>query len=60
MEYPQAEGRARYELGHLRAQNGDGEGAVEQLTTALHIFQQLGARPDITRAEQALAEIAPD
>jgi ATP/maltotriose-dependent transcriptional regulator MalT len=60
MEYPQAEGRALYESGHLRAQSGDGEGTVEQLTAALCIFQQLGARPDITRAEQALVEITPD
>jgi tetratricopeptide (TPR) repeat protein len=59
MEYPHAGGCALYEWGHLSAQGGEREAAGEQLMAALGIFRQLGAHPDIDRAEQALAALTP-
>jgi len=57
MPYPYAEARALYEWGLLRLQKGDPQQGQERLEEALAIFQRLGARPHIERAEQALAKL---
>jgi tetratricopeptide (TPR) repeat protein len=57
MPYPYALGRILYEGGMAQIQRGDCEGARERLEGALAIFQRLGARPRVERAEQALATL---
>jgi transcriptional regulator with PAS, ATPase and Fis domain/tetratricopeptide (TPR) repeat protein len=49
--------RAHYELGRAYTVTQP-ERAEEHLTRALNIFRELGARLDIERAEQAIAELA--
>jgi hypothetical protein len=55
MPYPYAEGRSLHLYGTLHARKGEPEPARERLKAALAIFQRLGARKDIERAEQTLA-----
>jgi len=57
MPNPYTEARILVELGLLNRQEGKGERAEEQLTESLAIFQRLGARKDIERTEQELAEL---
>jgi tetratricopeptide (TPR) repeat protein len=53
MPYPYAEARIRYELGRLHIERRRPEQARDQFESALSIFRDLGARPDIERAERA-------
>jgi tetratricopeptide (TPR) repeat protein len=54
MPYPYAEARLLHLSGRLQAQVGKPEAARERLTTALAIFQRLGARKDVEQVEQDL------
>ncbi|HEX5547944.1 MAG TPA: tetratricopeptide repeat protein [Ktedonobacterales bacterium] len=58
MAYPYAEARALYEQGRLRASAREWRQARDRFEDALGIFRRLGARPDIARTEQELAECA--
>ena len=49
--------RALYELGSMLSRRGDQDRAWERLREALRIFERLGARLDMERTEQALAEL---
>jgi class 3 adenylate cyclase/tetratricopeptide (TPR) repeat protein len=57
MAYPYAKARGLHELGLMHAQKGEPRQARDRLNEALAGFQRLGARPYITRTEQALAEL---
>jgi tetratricopeptide (TPR) repeat protein len=57
MPFPYGEARALFELGLMLRQKGDADGAWERLREALAIFERLGARLDVERTEQALAEL---
>jgi tetratricopeptide (TPR) repeat protein len=54
---PYTEARGLYRLGRIYSQKGERGEAREHLKDALRVFQRLGARPDIERTEQALAEL---
>jgi tetratricopeptide (TPR) repeat protein len=54
MGYPYGEARLLLVYGTLHAQTGQPELARERLETAQAIFQRLGARKDIERAENLL------
>jgi tetratricopeptide (TPR) repeat protein len=61
LPHPYAEARILYQLGTMPrvwADREAGAGARERLHEALVIFQRLGAKKDIERTEQALAELA--
>jgi tetratricopeptide (TPR) repeat protein len=55
MAYPYAEARALYEWGRMHGTRGESVPAKERFEEASRIFRQLGARPYVERAEQALA-----
>jgi hypothetical protein len=60
MPYPYAEARLLHLSSRLHAQVGKAEAARERLTTALAIFQRLGARKDIEQVERDLAVYATE
>jgi tetratricopeptide (TPR) repeat protein len=55
--YPYGEARLLQAYGELFAQTGQPEAARERLEEALAIFQRLGARGDVVRAEQVLSSL---
>jgi tetratricopeptide (TPR) repeat protein len=57
LPYPHAEARALYEQGRLHAAMGQSDRARARLEEALAIFRRLGARPDVERAQRALAAV---
>lgn len=57
MPYPQAEGRALYEMGQMHAQLGDREAGRKLLMAAADIFAQVGAADDAKRAQRALTAL---
>jgi class 3 adenylate cyclase/tetratricopeptide (TPR) repeat protein len=58
MPYPYGEARALYAYGVLQQRRGAPAEAVELLGRAREIFRALGARPDLERTEDTLAELA--
>jgi len=57
MPYPYAEARARYEHGRMLTERAEVQPAREQLEQALVIFQRLGAKNDVEKTEQMLAQL---
>jgi tetratricopeptide (TPR) repeat protein/transcriptional regulator with XRE-family HTH domain len=57
MPYPHGEGRLLAVYGRLHLERGDVTSARERLEAASTIFQRLGARKDLERAEQLLATL---
>jgi tetratricopeptide (TPR) repeat protein len=57
MPYPYAEARLLDVYGRLHTQKGEPEAARERLEGALAIFRRLGARTDVERTEQAIADL---
>ncbi|HZS92214.1 MAG TPA: AAA family ATPase [Chloroflexota bacterium] len=58
MPYPYAEARLLHVYGQMHVQTGETEPARERMEAALVIFRRLGARKDIERVEQAIANIS--
>jgi len=57
---PHIEARLLHLEGILHARTGETERARERLAEAHAIFARLGARPEATRVEQAIAALAPN
>ena len=57
MPYPYAEARTRYEHGRMLTERAEVQPAREQLEQALVIFQRLGAKNDVEKTEQMLAQL---
>ena len=57
MSAPYLEARASLDRGIIASRSGDQEQAREQFQTVLILSQQLGARPLIARAEEALSAL---
>ncbi len=57
MPYPLAEARLLHIYGMMHAQQGDLHSAQERLQAARALFLRLGARPEATHVESALARI---
>ena len=57
MPYPYAEGRLLHVYGQMHAQKGETKLAQQRLDAALALFQQLGARADAARVEQAITDL---
>jgi len=57
MPYPYGEARAAHAYGLLHVHRGEPAAARERLEAALAILQQLGARKEIEKVEQAMAAI---
>jgi hypothetical protein len=57
MPFPYAEARLLYVYGEMHTQKGEPAPARERLEAARAIFRRLGARKDIERVEQALADL---
>lgn len=59
LPYPYTEAEILLEMGALMSRRGDVAGGRCRLEEARRIFQRLGARCDVERAERALALLAP-
>ena len=59
LPFPYAEARILFEMGMMYVRRGEATQAQERLDEALAIFERLGARKDVERTEQALAELVP-
>jgi tetratricopeptide (TPR) repeat protein len=57
MPYPYGEARLLYEYGMMQTQERNIQQAGERLEEALAIFSRLGAKKDLERTQQALAEV---
>lgn len=58
MPCPHLEGRALYGWGSMHSMRGDREKAHERLTSALTIFERLGAKAYIARTKQAVLSLS--
>jgi tetratricopeptide (TPR) repeat protein len=56
LPYPYAEARMLIQLGLLQKQRGEAQQAHERMEEALAIFRRLGARKDMERTEEVLAQ----
>ena len=57
MAFPYAEARIRRERAQLHALKGEPDETERQLRQALAIFQRLGAKKNVERTDQGLAEL---
>jgi ATP/maltotriose-dependent transcriptional regulator MalT len=60
VRYPHAEACALYEYGMMDVRRGNSSEALSRLGAALQIFQKLGAKPYIERAQRALTSTHAD
>jgi tetratricopeptide (TPR) repeat protein len=58
MPYPYGEALVLYHWGLMHLERQDRDRAQDRLAAAQVIFRRLGARPDLERAEQALARLS--